>query len=33
MRTYQKEATGRKFTKAKESKNIRKQVLADLHFR
>ena len=33
MRAYQKEATGRKFAKAKESKNIRKQVLVDLHFR
>jgi hypothetical protein len=29
MRAYQKEATGRKFAKAKESKYFRKQVLAD----
>ena len=33
MRACQKEATGRKFAKAKESKNIRKQVLVDLHLR
>lgn len=29
MRAYQKEATGRKFAKANESKNLWKQVLAD----